>query len=84
MVHSQQFNSTCSWEADQRGPHQKIIGYSIYGELSKHKQRANRYLSCLKETLRIIPKAYPGNFWLKIFTKSCLYNIKFTNLRLDC
>ncbi len=49
------FNSTCSWQADQRGPHQKVIAYTIFG-LAAHKY-LNPYFT---ETVRAIPSIFPG------------------------
>jgi hypothetical protein len=45
--------------ADLRGPHQKVIGYSIYGDFSQT-ATADRYLTPLAETLKDIALAYPG------------------------
>jgi hypothetical protein len=45
--------------ADLRGPHQKVIGYSIYGDFSQT-DKADRYLQPLAETLKDIALAYPG------------------------
>lgn len=64
------FNSFCNLNADKRGYHQRIISYSIYGDFSRT-EVAKRYLIPLKETIRKINRAYPGedhfNFF-KIFT----------------
>lgn len=58
--------STCSLTADRRGPHQKVIAYSIYGDFSQ-KEVVNRYLKPLRETIKTIPSIYPGspNFEIK-------------------
>ncbi|KAK4007232.1 hypothetical protein OUZ56_012392 [Daphnia magna] len=53
------YQSTCSHAADIRGPHQRIIGYSIYGDLSQT-DIVQKYLIPFKETLKIIPVKYPG------------------------
>jgi hypothetical protein len=53
------FKSSCSLAADLRGPHQKVIGYSIYGDFSQT-ATADRYLTPLAETLKDIALAYPG------------------------
>jgi hypothetical protein len=61
------FNSTCSLAADGRGSNQKVIGYSIYGNLSQpHVFR--QYLKPFIETLKEIPNRYPGK---KIFCRKC-------------
>jgi hypothetical protein len=53
------FNSTCSLEADQRGPNQKVIGYSIFGNLSQP-HIFLQYLKPFIKTLTEIPIRYPG------------------------
>jgi hypothetical protein len=57
------FKSSCSLAADLRGPHQKVIGYSIYGDFSQT-ATADRYLTPLAETLKDIALAYPGIYLL--------------------
>ncbi|KZS10272.1 uncharacterized protein LOC116936196 [Daphnia magna] len=53
------FRSVCSRNADRRGPHQKVIGYSLYGNLSSP-IFASKYLRYFNETLSKVPLAYPG------------------------
>jgi hypothetical protein len=54
------FNSTCSWDADQRGHHQKVIAYTIFGNFSRdvvtHKY-LHRYFT---QTVKEIPSIFPG------------------------
>jgi hypothetical protein len=52
-------HSTCNEHADQRGPHQKVIAYSVYGDLTQtHVNR--RYLKPLLETTKRIVHIYSG------------------------
>jgi hypothetical protein len=51
--------STCSHAAYQRGPHQKIIAYSIYGDFSRA-EVSGKYLKPFRETIKMIPIIYPG------------------------
>lgn len=53
------FNSTCSRAADRRGPHQKVISYSIYGDFSQP-DIVRKYLKPFRETIKTIPVIYPG------------------------
>jgi hypothetical protein len=53
------YNSTCSSSADKRGPHQRVIAYSLYGDLSRE-DVFHKYLSPLKRTISLIPLIYPG------------------------
>lgn len=71
--------STCSHAADLRGPHQRIIGYSIYGDLSQT-DVVRKYLIPFKQTLRIIPVKYPGA--KKIYPKRIESAKKFQLKRL--
>jgi|688.fasta_scaffold78935_1 hypothetical protein len=57
---SASFKSTCSAAADRRGPHQNVIGYSIYGSNFSEPEFYNLYLKSFTETLRTIPKKYPS------------------------
>lgn len=53
------FNSTCSRAADERGPNQRVIAYSLYGDFSRE-DVFHKYLSPLKRTISLIPLIYPG------------------------
>jgi hypothetical protein len=53
------FNTTCSLNADRRGPNQRVIGYSIFGNLS-HPNVFRQYLKPFVKTLKEIPFRYPG------------------------
>jgi hypothetical protein len=61
------FKSTCSSAADGRGPHQNVIGYSIYGGNFSEPKFYRKYLKPFTDTLRTIPIRYPGIFQLFIF-----------------
>lgn len=54
-----QYNSLCSFYADRRGPHQKVISYSIYGDFSLT-DVVNKYLKPFGNTINEIPVIYPG------------------------
>ena len=53
------FNSTCSRAAHHRGPRQKVIAYSIYGDFSRT-EIVGKYLKPFRETIKDIPIIYPG------------------------
>ena len=57
--HRSSSSSYCSLTADLRGAHQKVIGYSIYGDFSRD-YVYRKYLKPFTETLRSIPIRYPG------------------------
>ena len=51
--------SYCSLQADQRGPHQNVISYSLYGNFSDPKH-FKRYAEPIKFILANISQFYPG------------------------
>ncbi|XP_057380403.2 uncharacterized protein LOC130702808 [Daphnia carinata] len=51
-------NCTCGSAAARRGPHQKVIGFSVYGDLSRV-DIVQKYLLPLRETIKTIPSIYP-------------------------
>ena len=59
---SSTFKSTCSAAADRRGPHQNVIGYSIYGKNFSEPKFYRKYLKPFTDTLKTIPVRYPGIF----------------------
>ena len=52
--------SYCSKEADNRGPHQNVISYSLYGNFSDPKHFV-RYTGAIKYILSNITQVYPGD-----------------------
>jgi hypothetical protein len=57
------FKSSCSAAADRRGPHQNVIGYSIYGKNFSEPKFYRKYLKPFTDTLKTIPIRYPGIFY---------------------
>jgi hypothetical protein len=57
---SSTLKSTCSAAADRRGPHQNVIGYSIYGKNFSEPKFFRKYLKSFTDTLKTIPIRYPG------------------------
>jgi hypothetical protein len=51
------FKSTCSAAADERGPHQNVIAYSMYGSNFSEPKFFDLYLKTFTETLRTIELA---------------------------
>ena len=54
-----EIHSTCSAKADQRGFHQHVIAYSIYGDFSKE-DVVRRYLNPMMDTVQRVGDVYPG------------------------
>lgn len=81
-ISSDATSSTCNKRADRRGPHQRVISYSIYGNFSDS-QFFNRYLKTLSETVNQIPTIYPGTILINCL--SMVFNSNpITIIRLDC
>lgn len=57
------FISTCGCEADKRGPHQSVIAFSLFGDLSDPSLSA-RYVQPLKALAANISRVYPGEIVL--------------------
>lgn len=57
---SMRLKSTCSEQADLRGPNQRIISYSVYGNLSDP-YIIQRYLKPMLSNIENIHELYPGN-----------------------
>ena len=58
-------NNTCSQHSHDRGPKQKIIGFSFYaGHPSRHKNR--KYFQGIVDNLKQIPELYP-NWILRLY-----------------
>jgi hypothetical protein len=53
--------SYCSKEADNRGPHQNVISYSLYGNFSDPQHYA-RYTGLIKHILFNISQVYSGDY----------------------
>lgn len=54
--------SKCSQQSDSRGKHQKVVAFSLFGELSDPSINF-RYLLPLIENAKSLPLKYPGCTW---------------------
>ena len=52
--------TTCGSDSFYRGPHQKIIGFSYYGDINSDKHKMKGYFEGIIGNLKLIPKLYPG------------------------
>ena len=52
--------STCSHQSIARGPHQKVVAFSFYGNPNSTQVQERRYFKGIKANLNLIPKYYPG------------------------
>ena len=52
--------TTCSLSAFYRGPHQKVISFSFYGDINSENSKKKRFFKGIVGNLKLIPKFYPG------------------------
>ena len=52
--------TTCSSDAFYRGPHQKVISFSFYGDINSEKSKMKGFFEGIIGNLKLIPKFYPG------------------------
>ena len=52
--------TTCSSDSFQRGPHQRVISFSFFGDITSNCHKWRRYFEGIVENLKLIPKYYPG------------------------
>ena len=52
--------TTCSSHSFKRGPHQKIIAFSFYGDINSDRYKMKGYFQGIAGNLKLIPKFYPG------------------------
>ena len=52
--------TTCSYDAFLRGPHQKVISFSFYGDINSDRSKMKGYFEGIVGNLKLIPKFYPG------------------------
>ena len=55
------FVSMCSSASDNRGLHQNVVAFSVYGNFSEPKKYV-RYVEPIKTTIENISRSYPGTF----------------------
>ena len=52
--------TTCGYDAFNRGPHQKVISFSFYGDINSDRSKMKGYFEGIVGNLKLIPKFYPG------------------------
>ncbi len=53
-------NTTCSLDAFVRGSGQKVVGFSIYGDLSDNTRKEREFIEGIAGNLQLMPRFYPG------------------------
>ena len=52
--------TTCGSDAFYRGPHQKIISFSFYGDVNSGYSKMKGFFKGIVGNLKLIPRFYPG------------------------
>ena len=52
--------TTCGKDAFLRGPGQKVVGFSFYGDINSNKSIEKGYFEGIVENLQLIRAYYPG------------------------
>jgi len=53
-------NTTCSKSAYYRGPNQKVIAFTIYGDARSSRHEEQQYYQGIEENLKLMARYYPG------------------------
>ena len=62
------FNSTtCGWSAYQRGGHQKIVGFSFYGNSNSSVHNAKQYFIGIEENLEKMTELYGEDWVMRLY-----------------
>ena len=62
------FNSTtCGWSAYQRGSHQKIVGFSFYGNSNSSVHNAKQYFVGIEENLEKMTELYGEDWVMRLY-----------------
>ena len=56
--------TTCGPDSFQRGPGQKIVGFSFYGDVNSQLSIDRGYFEGIEENLKFLPIYYPGTMKL--------------------
>lgn len=53
-------STTCSRDVFERGAHQRVVGFSFYGDIGTEYEKKKGYFEGIKGNLKLMPKYYPG------------------------
>ena len=60
-------NTTCGWDAFQRGTNQRIAGFSFYGNSSSSVHKARKYFGGIEENLRLVRSHYGPDWSMRLY-----------------
>jgi len=60
-------STTCGRDAHQRGPHQKVAGFSFYGSTSSKMHQMKKYFVGIKDNLEKMTKLYGEDWVMRLY-----------------
>jgi len=59
--------TTCGRDAFQRGIHQKVAGFSFYGNTTSGVHKSKQYFAGIKENLELLPQLYGPGWSMRLY-----------------
>ena len=60
-------DTTCGWEAFQRGSNQKVAGFSFYGDRSSGSHQTKKYFEGIEENLHLVKSLYGDDWSMRLY-----------------
>lgn len=60
-------DTTCGRDAFYRGPHQKVAGFSFYGNTSSSTHKAKKYFAGIEENLHLLRSEYGESWSMRLY-----------------
>ena len=59
--------TTCGIDAFRRGLHQKVAGFSFYGDTNSDVHKAKKYFEGIKENLGLLTELYDESWTMRLY-----------------
>ena len=59
--------TTCGWDAYHRGSHQKVAGFSFYGDVNTNTHKSKQYFEGIKENLELLTQLYDDSWTMRLY-----------------
>ena len=60
-------DTTCGWDAFQRGANQKVAAFSFYGDRSSSAHKSQKYFEGIEENLRLVRSQYGADWSMRLY-----------------
>ena len=60
-------DTTCGWEAFQRGSNQKVAAFSFYGNTSSSGHKSQKYFEGIEENLHLVRSLYGADWRMRLY-----------------